>query len=70
MTIRDGDHRVDPHVVPIVIFCNQGLSNFPAPTFRPEFLGTVKKILGLVTDAPQLSAADVIRAYDKRWTVK
>jgi hypothetical protein len=53
-----------------VIFCNQGLSNFPAPTFRPKFLGTAKKILGLVTDAPQLSAADVIRAYDKRWTVE
>ncbi len=29
-----GDHCVDPHIVPGVIFCNQGLSNFPAPTFR------------------------------------
>jgi Transposase DDE domain len=66
----NGDHCVDPHVVRGVIFCNQALSNFPAPTFRPKFLGTAKKILGLVTDAPQLSAADVIRAYDKRWTVE
>lgn len=32
--------------------------------------GTAKKILGLVTDAPQLSAADVIRTYEKRWTVE
>ena len=31
--------------------------------------GTAKKILGLVTDAPQLSAADIIRTYDKRWTI-
>jgi len=30
----NGDHCVDPHIVPGVIFCNQGLSNFPAPTFR------------------------------------
>ena len=29
-----GDHCVDPHIVPGVIFFNQGLSNFPAPTFR------------------------------------
>jgi hypothetical protein len=27
---------------------------------------TAKTILGLVTDAPQLSAADVIRTYEKR----
>jgi hypothetical protein len=32
--------------------------------------GTAKKILGLVTDAPELSAADVIRTYDKRWTLE
>jgi hypothetical protein len=32
--------------------------------------GTAKKILGLVTDAPQLSAADIIRTYDKRWTIE
>jgi hypothetical protein len=31
--------------------------------------GTATKILGLVADAPQLSAADVIRTYDKRWTI-
>jgi SRSO17 transposase len=31
--------------------------------------GTANKILGLVTDAPQLSAADVIRTYEKRWTI-
>ncbi len=30
----NGDHCVDPHIVPGVIFCNQGLSNFPAPSFR------------------------------------
>jgi hypothetical protein len=30
--------------------------------------GAARKILGLVTDAPALSAADVIRTYDKRWT--
>ena len=32
--------------------------------------GTAKKILGLVTDAPALSAADVIRTYEKRWTIE
>jgi hypothetical protein len=32
--------------------------------------GTATKILGLVADAPQLSAADVIRTYDKRWTIE
>jgi SRSO17 transposase len=32
--------------------------------------GTAKKILGLVTDAPELSAADVIRTYEKRWTIE
>ena len=32
--------------------------------------GTAKKILGLVTDDPQLSAADLIRTYDKRWTIE
>jgi hypothetical protein len=32
--------------------------------------GTAKKILGLVTDAPQLSAADIIRTYDQRWTME
>jgi SRSO17 transposase len=31
--------------------------------------GMAQKILGLVTDAPDLSAADVIRTYDKRWTI-
>jgi DDE superfamily endonuclease len=32
--------------------------------------GTANKILGLVTDAPQLAAADVIRTYEKRWTIE
>jgi DDE superfamily endonuclease len=32
--------------------------------------GTTKKVLGLVTDAPELSAADVIRTYEKRWTIE
>jgi SRSO17 transposase len=32
--------------------------------------GTANKILGLVTNAPQLSAADVIRTYEKRWTIE
>lgn len=32
--------------------------------------GNAKKILGLVTDDPQLSAADIIRTYDKRWTIE
>jgi hypothetical protein len=32
--------------------------------------GTAKKIRGLVTDAPELSAADVIRTYEKRWTIE
>jgi hypothetical protein len=32
--------------------------------------GTANKILGPVTAAPQLSAADVIRTYDKRWTIE
>jgi hypothetical protein len=32
--------------------------------------GTAKKILGLVTDAPALSAADAIRTYDTRGTIE
>jgi SRSO17 transposase len=32
--------------------------------------GTAKKILGLVTDDPQLSATDIIRTYDKRWAIE
>jgi hypothetical protein len=32
--------------------------------------GNAKKILGLVTDAPQLSAAAMIRTDDKRWTLE
>lgn len=32
--------------------------------------GSAKKILGLVTDDPQLSAADIIRTYEKRWTIE
>ena len=32
--------------------------------------GTARQILGLVTDAPALSAADVIRTYEKRWTIE
>jgi len=32
--------------------------------------GTAKNILGLVTDAPELSAADVIRTDEKRWPVE
>ena len=32
--------------------------------------GPANKILGLVTDAPPRSAADVIRTYDKRWTIE
>jgi hypothetical protein len=32
--------------------------------------GTTHKILGVVTDAPQLSAADLIWTYDKRWTIE
>jgi hypothetical protein len=32
--------------------------------------GTTQKVLGLVTDAPELSAADVIRTYEKRWTIE
>jgi SRSO17 transposase len=32
--------------------------------------GTANKILGLVTDAPPLSAGDVIRTYEKRWTIE
>lgn len=32
--------------------------------------GAARTILGLVTDDPDLSAADVIRAYDNRWTIE
>jgi SRSO17 transposase len=32
--------------------------------------GTAKKILGLVTDAPELSAAEIIQTYEKRWTIE
>jgi hypothetical protein len=31
--------------------------------------GVARQLLGLVTDAPDRSAADVIRTYDKRWTL-
>jgi hypothetical protein len=32
--------------------------------------GTTNKLLGVVTDDPQLSAADIIRTDDKRWTIE
>ncbi len=32
--------------------------------------GTAKKILGLVTDDPERSAAAIIRTYDTRWTIE
>ncbi|HEX2065575.1 MAG TPA: transposase, partial [Candidatus Thermoplasmatota archaeon] len=32
--------------------------------------GTAKKILGLVTSAPELSAAQLIQTYDRRWTIE
>jgi hypothetical protein len=32
--------------------------------------GTTNQLLGVGTDDPQLSAADVIRTYDKRWTME
>lgn len=32
--------------------------------------GTAKTVLGLVTDAPTLSAPDVIRTYEKRWAIE
>jgi DDE superfamily endonuclease len=32
--------------------------------------GVARKIRGLVTDDPDLSAAEVIRTYDKRWTIE
>jgi len=32
--------------------------------------GTAKKILGLVTDDPALSAAQLIQTYDRRWTIE
>jgi hypothetical protein len=32
--------------------------------------GTTRKILGLVTDTPELSAAGLIQAYEKRWAVE
>jgi hypothetical protein len=32
--------------------------------------GTAQKSCGLVTDAPALSAADVIRSYEKRWAME
>jgi hypothetical protein len=31
--------------------------------------GTTRKLLGLVADDPQLSAADLIQTYEKRWTI-
>ena len=31
--------------------------------------GTAKKILGLLTDAPERSAAQLIQTYDRRWTI-
>jgi hypothetical protein len=32
--------------------------------------GTARKILGLVTDTPELSAAGLIQAYEQRWAVE
>jgi DDE superfamily endonuclease len=32
--------------------------------------GSARKILGLVTDDPELSAAGLIQAYDRRWTIE
>jgi hypothetical protein len=32
--------------------------------------GTARKILGLVTDTPELSAAGLIKANEKRWAVE
>jgi SRSO17 transposase len=32
--------------------------------------GTARKILGLVTDAPDLSAPQLIQTYDRRWTIE
>jgi SRSO17 transposase len=32
--------------------------------------GTARKVLGLVTDDPELSAAGLIQTYDKRWTIE
>ena len=32
--------------------------------------GAARKILGLVTDDPELSAGDVIRTYERRWTIE
>jgi SRSO17 transposase len=32
--------------------------------------GAARQILGLVTDDPELSAAGLIQAYDKRWTIE
>ena len=32
--------------------------------------GQARKILGLVTDAPALSAADLILTYERRWTIE
>ncbi len=32
--------------------------------------GTAKKILGLVTNAPERSAAQLIQTYDRRWTTE
>jgi Sigma-54 interaction domain len=31
--------------------------------------GAARKILGLVTDDPELAAGDVIRTYERRWTI-
>ena len=32
--------------------------------------GAARKLLGLVTDAPELSAAEVIRTDERRWTIE
>jgi hypothetical protein len=32
--------------------------------------GTARKILGLVTYVPELSAAGLIQTYEKRWTIE
>jgi hypothetical protein len=32
--------------------------------------GTARKVLGLVTDDPEVSAAGLIQPYDTRWTIE
>ncbi len=51
------DHCIDPQSVPGVLFCNQSLAGFPAPSYRDIPLLTVGTTLSAGDSAPPLALA-------------